>query len=73
MNWKDINTSKPIAYKSGHWDGLKSDEILVYNGEYHIATMYEGFLDGHEFCDFYDKNDYEIKDVKYWAELDLIF
>ena len=35
--------------------------------------MYEGVLDGSEFCDFYDKNDFEVKNVEYWTEIDSPF
>jgi hypothetical protein len=35
--------------------------------------MYEGVLDGSEFCDFYDQKDFEIKNVEYWTEIDSPF
>lgn len=72
MIWKSIKSKKPIAYQSGCWDGKKSDEILVKTtgGKYHVAVMYEGFIDGSEFCEFYDDRDNEIKSVAYWTEID---
>lgn len=72
MIWKDIKKEKPIAYKKGDWDGLKSDKVLVSTGfgKYQVAEMYEGILDGSKFCDFYDDRDFEIKGVKYWSEID---
>ena len=73
--WNKIKERKPLAYKTGLFDGKKSDKVLVTEqyGKYHIAEMYEGFLDGSEFCDFYDDRDFEIKDVEYWAEINSPF
>jgi len=72
MIWNDINRKKPLAYKTGMFDGKKSDKVLICDrsGIYHIAEMYEGFLDGSDFCDFYDVRDYEITNVAYWTEID---
>jgi hypothetical protein len=72
MIWKNIKDKKPIAYKTGGWDGRKSDALLVCtrSGKYHVAEMYQGILDGNEFCDFYDIDDYEIKGVIFWIEID---
>jgi len=75
MIWKDFNIQKPLAYKRGGWDGLKSDKILVYTvyDRYYIATMYERIIAGKEFCDFYDTQDCEIIGVRYWTEIDSPF
>jgi len=75
MIWKDIKIQKPLAYKRGAWDGLKSDKILVCTlyDRYYIATMYEGIIDGEEFCDFYNNQDCEIIGVRYWTEIDSPF
>jgi len=72
MIWKNIEEEKPLAYKTGLYDGKKSDKILVCDdyGLYYIAEMYEGFLDGTDFCDFYDIRGMEIKQVCYWTEID---
>ena len=72
MIWKNIKDKKPIAYKTGGWDGNKSDRLLVCtrSGKYHVAEMYEGVLDGNMFCDFYDINDFEISNVAFWTEID---
>ena len=71
MIWNKIKEKRPLAYITGGFDGKKSDKVLVADelGNYHIAEMYEGFLDGSEFCDFYDTNDFEINNVEYWLEL----
>jgi hypothetical protein len=73
MNWIDIKKRKPIAHESGCWDGLRSSKILVctLSRTYHVAIMYKGILDGSIFCDFYDdKDDCEIKNVEWWADID---
>ena len=71
MNWISIQKSKPLAYKTGCWEGKKSDPILVctIGGKYHVVEMYEGILDGNEFLDFYDDRDFEIKNVFLWSEI----
>lgn len=75
MNWTKLENKKPTPYKSGCWDGLKSDKVLVctYGGKYHIAEMYEGVLNGNAFCDFFDENDFEIHNVVFWTEIDAPF
>ena len=75
MNWYKLDKRKPLATERGCWDGLKSDKVLVATrgGKLHIAEMYEGFLDGRDFCDFYDANDYEIRNVVYWTKIDSPF
>ena len=75
MIWNDVTKKKPLAYQSGGWDGLKSDKVLVCtrSGKYHIAEMYSGAMDGHEFNDFYDDRDFEIENVAFWTEIDRPF
>ena len=75
MIWYKLKEKRPLAYKTGLFDGKKSDKVLVADqyGKYHIAEMYEGVLDGSEFCDFYDQKDFEIKNVEYWTEIDSPF
>ena len=53
MIWYKVEKKKPLAYMTGAWDGKKSDKVLVCtrSGRYYIAEMYEGILDGSEFCD----------------------
>ncbi len=43
MIWYKIENKKPIAYKTGNWDGKKSDKLLVstLNGGCHVAEMYD--------------------------------
>jgi hypothetical protein len=72
MNWKNIKDRKPHAYQIGHWDGKKSDEVLVCtrSGEFHVAVMYHVIMDGSESFDFYDSRDFDIQNVEYWTEID---
>jgi hypothetical protein len=72
MIWNKIKDKQPLAYKTGAWDGKKSDKVLVctFIGKYYVAEMYEGVLDGIEFCDFYDDQGFEIKNVAFWTNID---
>ncbi len=75
MIWYKLENKKPIAIEKGCWDGLRSDKMLVATGnnKIHIAVMYQGILDGCEFCDFYDDTDYKIENVVLWAEINYPF
>jgi len=75
MIWYKLKEKRPLAYRTGMFDGKKSEKVLVADefGNYHIAEMYEGFLDGSEFCDFYNQNDFEVTNVEYWTEIDSPF
>jgi len=75
MIWNKLKEKRPLAYRTGMFDGKKSDKVLVADefGNYFIAEMYEGFMDGSEFCDFYDIRDFELKNIEYWAELESPF
>jgi hypothetical protein len=52
-------------------DGMMSDEILFQDadGNNFIGTCYQGFMDGSEFCCFYDRSDYDVCSVVVWAEI----
>jgi hypothetical protein len=76
MIWKKLSEEPPMAVKSGDWDGLKSDSLIVADKDekLHIAVMYEGFMDGSHFRNFYDEvSDYEINDVVYWSYVPPLF
>jgi hypothetical protein len=70
-NWISVEDRKPIATKSGNWDGLKSESILVLTKEsfHYEAVMYYGTLDGSYFCQFYSISDWEIDNVTHWQPL----
>lgn len=72
MIWYKIENKKPLAVKTGGWDGKKSEKVLVCtrSGKLYVAEMYEGVLDGIQFCDFYDERDFEIQNVAFWTEID---
>lgn len=72
MIWNKLTEKKPIAYKSGLFDGLKSDKILAFtkNGKYEVVEMYEGVMDGKKFQDFYNANDFEIGNILFWTEIE---
>ena len=71
MIWYNIKKKKPLAYQTGGGDGKKSDKVLVctLSRKYYVAEMYEGVLDGREYCEFYDDRDFEIPDVVFWTEI----
>jgi hypothetical protein len=71
--WKNVEREKPLAYQTGHWDGKKSDTILIQDiqGNIFAGTYYEGFIDGNNFYDFYDDKDNEILDVAKFMEIDM--
>ena len=59
------------CYESGHWDGLRSDFMLLLNNKkhQHVGRCYSGTLDGSEFDCFYGTDDYEIENVTHWMPL----
>lgn len=70
MDWKKLRDETPIALKSGNWDGLKSDTLLLISqeGRVHVGEMYEGCIDGNHFRNFYDPiSEYEIENVVMWS------
>jgi len=62
MEWISTKYDKPLAYKTGNFDGKMSDKVLTkdINGEMYLATYYEGFIDGCVFEDWYDSNEFFI-------------
>lgn len=63
MEWKDTKYQKPITYKTGHWDGKNSDQVIVQNknGDTIIAIFCNGFMDGLKFESWYNDRDFEIE------------
>jgi hypothetical protein len=72
MEWIYVKHRTPITYRSGEWDGLNSDQVLVedVNGIKYLAVFCEGYMDGSEFAEWYDDRYCEIisKIVK-WCEI----
>ena len=68
MEWIDINDQTPICYEEGDWDGLRSEFVLVISeGIYKVARMYEGIMDGSKFAVFYTEDDFEVNSVTEWC------
>ena len=70
--WNFLANKKPNAFEKGDWDGLRTDPILVQDkdGNSFIAIMYEGFLDGNKFCEFYETTyDFCIANVIKWKKI----
>jgi len=69
--WKKLSEQKPHSYRTGHWDGKMSNEILFADssGIFYVGKCYQGFMDGNEFCCFCDQNDSEIDNVTHWTEI----
>lgn len=70
---RNADKTKPLAYKTGNWDGKQSDTVIAIDetGNYHIAVYYEGFMDGCEFKDWYNESDYLIETkITHWMEPD---
>jgi hypothetical protein len=62
MEWIYTKDRKPLAYKTGHWDGKNSDQVIAEDkdGKRYLAHYCEGFMDGSSFEDWYDGDGYEI-------------
>lgn len=73
--WNLVEEKKPNSYKTGHWDGRMSDDILFSDkdGLCFVGTCYQGILDGSEYCCFYDKNDFDIPNITHWANIPELF
>lgn len=71
MTWRSTEFSKPLAYRTGHWDGKQSDDCLLQDkdGNIFVGTLYEGTIDGNYFADFYDKKDNELTDIVKYMEI----
>ena len=72
QRWIPIIEEFPLTYKSGHWDGLKSDFVIAKDstGEWHKAHLYSGFMDGSSFNSWYDERDFELNDITHWRPLE---
>lgn len=73
MSWRYTETEKPLCTETGNWDGKKSEQVLCEDsmGIRHLATCYEGTMDGSYFFDWYDQNETEIKHVRRWMPIPL--
>jgi len=72
MDWISTKDQTPLCYQTGEWDGKRSDIVLCVdkNGGIHLAQCYEGFMDGSEFFEWYDKDDFELcVEIVRWVEI----
>jgi hypothetical protein len=71
MEWISVKDRLPICFESGNWDGLRSDLVLVIDskGDMFVALVYNGFMDGSEFTNWYNKTDYELNEITHWQKL----
>ena len=72
MEWIDTNEKTPLCFERGEWDGRKSSNVLAEDieGKKYIAHLYEGFLDGGSFQDWFDGEGYSInKSIVRWMEI----
>ena len=72
MEWIYTENEKTIAYETGEWDGKRSDEVVVQTDidTKHIARLYEGVMDGSEFSNWVESDDYEFsREIVRWLKL----
>jgi hypothetical protein len=74
QRWIPVEEELPITYESGNWDGLRGSFAIVYDsfGEWHKARPYSGFLDGHNFYDWYSESDYMLSNITHWRPIERI-
>ena len=67
----------PIVHESGHWDGKRSDDVLIkvaedehgFHTKLKVGRLYAGVLDGQAFADWYDNEDNGPLSVISWAKI----
>lgn len=69
--WYTLEENTPICYATGKWDGKRSDWILVELKDlnYVVARVYECFMDGHHFQEWYygiEQYEFDSKDIRRW-------
>jgi len=67
-----VEDQKPNCWETGDWDGKRSDIILCIDKDknYQLAHCYEGFLDGSNFFEWYDKDDFGLRvEITHWTNL----
>ena len=72
MKWINVKDKNPYCWESGDWDGKRSDIVLCVdkNGSNHLAHCYEGSIDGSNFFEWYDKNDFGLQvEITHWTEI----
>ena len=69
--WINLSEKKPNCYETGIWDGKRSGKIFLRdnNGYSFVGVCYQGTMDGSEYCNFYDDNDFDVENITHWAEI----
>jgi|LGVF01.2.fsa_nt_gb hypothetical protein len=64
IDWKCPEEETPLVYLTGAWDGKNSNQVIAedINGKKYIAHYCKGFMDGSSFADWYNSDDYWIKE-----------
>lgn len=72
MSWINVKDRKPHCYMTGDWDGKVSDKVLLVDSRQNIliGSLNEGFIDGSSFSEWYDQDDFEVKnEILFWQPL----
>jgi len=71
--WIPVEIELPIPIEYGDFDGMRSEFVLakLSNGNWHKARTYSGIIDGSEFCDWGDENDFVLRNVVSWRPTEL--
>lgn len=73
--WNKTEESLPNAYETGDWDGKRSDQVMIQlkDNIVCIGVLYEGFIDGEEFQDWYainsDGDEWGMIEPIYWRKI----
>ena len=72
MTWINVKESTPITYKTGDFDGMNSDIVLIVDNNYNVSIGFlnEGFINGFKYKDWYDEKEYLLNEIPlYWMPL----
>lgn len=73
--WNKTAERLPHAYQTGDWDGKRSDQVMIQlkDNIVCIGVLYEGFIDGEEFQDWYsidaEGQEWDRVNPLYWREI----
>lgn len=73
--WNKTAESLPHAYETGDWDGKRSDQVMIQlkDNIVCIGVLYEGFIDGEEFQDWYsidaEGQEWDRVNPLYWRKI----
>lgn len=70
-DWINVADKLPLTLPRQGWDGKVSDLVLMRNSEGRIFVGYfnHGFMDGSEFNDWYEENEFTVHGINYWCEI----